>query len=192
METELLKRYLQQVGIFTEEEIQYSLPFFKEQTLLKNTYFIQEGAFCRQAAFINSGTFRSYYSSPAGEEVTYCFQFQGEMVTAYSAFITGQESVESIQALTKASILTVDIESLKILESQIPNWSLYMRRMAEQQYIGLEKRIFQLQRESAAERYQSLLKNHPDYIKNIPLQYLASYLGITQRHLSRVRKEVSF
>lgn len=49
METELLKRYLQQVGIFTEEEIQYSLPFFKEQTLLKNILFIQEGAFCRQA-----------------------------------------------------------------------------------------------------------------------------------------------
>lgn len=180
------------MGFLRKRRFNIVLPFFKEQTLLKNTYFIQEGAFCRQAAFVNSGHFDPITVLLAGEEVTYCFQFQGEMVTAYSAFITGQESVESIQALTKASILTVDIESLKILESQIPNWSLYMRRMAEQQYIGLEKRIFQLQRESAAERYQSLLKNHPDYIKNIPLQYLASYLGITQRHLSRVRKEVSF
>jgi ribosomal protein L10 len=55
----------------------------------------------------------------------------------------------------------------------------------------LETRFFQLQRDSAAQRYSTLLTNHPDYIQNIPLQYLASYLGITQRHLSRIRKEIT-
>ena len=42
------------------------------------------------------------------------------------------------------------------------------------------------------QRYGNLIKNQPEYIQNIPLQYVASYLGITQRHLSRIRKEITF
>ncbi|MCZ8285856.1 MAG: Crp/Fnr family transcriptional regulator, partial [Bacteroidia bacterium] len=56
----------------------------------------------------------------------------------------------------------------------------------------LEKRIFQLQRVHAKQRYDDLLKNHPEYVQRIPLQHIASYLGITQRHLSRIRKELVF
>ena len=64
--------------------------------------------------------------------------------------------------------------------------------MAEQEYINLEKRIFVLQRESAENRYKSLLQTHPHYLNSIPLSYIASYLGITQRHLSRIRKTVFY
>jgi hypothetical protein len=64
--------------------------------------------------------------------------------------------------------------------------------MAEQQYIELERRFFQFQKNTAAQRYKELLINQPEYVQNIPLQYLASYLGITQRHLSRIRSEVAF
>jgi hypothetical protein len=60
--------------------------------------------------------------------------------------------------------------------------------MAEQEYIKMEKRIFILQKESAEKRYEDLLNNQPLYLQLIPLSYLSSYLGITQRHLSRVRK----
>jgi CRP-like cAMP-binding protein len=63
--------------------------------------------------------------------------------------------------------------------------------MAEQEYLKLEKRVFMLQKEKAERKYQDLLENHPDYLKHIPLNYLASYLGITQRHLSRIRKEIA-
>lgn len=68
----------------------------------------------------------------------------------------------------------------------------FLKMIAEQEYLELEKRFFQMQRDSAAKRYASLLYNQPNYIQEIPLQYLASYLGITQRHLSRIRKEISF
>ena len=74
----------------------------------------------------------------------------------------------------------------------IENWIKFLKIVAEQQYIELEKRIFQLQKNNAFERYSDLLKNHPEYLQNIPLQYLASYLGITQRHLSRIRREICF
>ncbi|MNL38520.1 hypothetical protein D3C87_1607400 [compost metagenome] len=62
--------------------------------------------------------------------------------------------------------------------------------IAEQQYLELENRLFLFQKEKAKERYIDLLKNQPLYVQQIPLQYLASYLGITPRHLSRLRKEI--
>ncbi|MNY26270.1 hypothetical protein D3C86_1601080 [compost metagenome] len=64
--------------------------------------------------------------------------------------------------------------------------------IAEQQYLELEKRLFLFQKEKAKKRYMDLLENQPDYVQQIPLQYLASYLGITSRHLSRLRREIVF
>lgn len=69
---------------------------------------------------------------------------------------------------------------------------MFLKLIAEQQYLELENRVFQLQKETALQRYTSLLNNHPEFVQEIPLQYLASYLGITQRHLSRIRKQISF
>ncbi len=63
--------------------------------------------------------------------------------------------------------------------------------MAEYQYIELENRIFQLQNSSAQKRYTDLIEQHPEFIEEIPFGYLASYLGITQRQLSRLRKNVT-
>ena len=67
-------------------------------------------------------------------------------------------------------------------------WLLFSKQVAEHNYVKLEQRILLLQNENATTRYQELVDNHSEYIQNIPLGYLASYLGISQRHLSRVRK----
>jgi hypothetical protein len=72
------------------------------------------------------------------------------------------------------------------------NWLLFRKLMAEQEYIRLEKRIFSFLKDKAKQRYSDLINNNPDYVQLIPLQYLASYLGITQRHLSRLRRELIY
>ncbi|MNY11874.1 hypothetical protein D3C86_1449250 [compost metagenome] len=114
------------------------------------------------------------------------------MIAAYSSFITGNPSVEAIQAISQVSLLVIQKNKLDelVLENQI--WTQFLKVIAEQQYLELEKRVFQLQKETAAQRYASLLQNQPQFILQIPLHYLASYLGITQRHLSRIRKEITF
>ena len=70
------------------------------------------------------------------------------------------------------------------------NWLKFSRFVAEQSYIEMENRLLAIQMESAKKRYEDLIENHPDYLQNVPLKYLASFLGITQRHLSRLRKEI--
>lgn len=183
-----MKSYLKSFNVLSDEEIGILLQSASTKVIDKYEYFIREGEVCKEVAFIKSGIFRSFYISGKGEEITYCINFPGNMMTAYSSFITKQSTPENIQAICPAELLTVPVGLIDQWSAKGSSWSHFLRIMAEQQYIELEKRVFQLQRDNAIQRYSSLLKDHPEYIKNIPLQYLASYLGISQRHLSRIRK----
>jgi CRP-like cAMP-binding protein len=187
----MIKKYLRSFKLFTEEQIDEFVRCTVSRQLNKNECFSREGVTCNEVAFIKSGIFRSYYISNEGEEITYCFRFPDDLLTAYSSFITGNPSVETLQAISSAELLVIKKYDIKQLVDQDHNWTVFSKIMAEQQYLELEQRVFQLQKNSATERYTQLLKNHPEYVQQLPLHYLASYLGITQRHLSRIRKEIS-
>ncbi len=186
-----LKAYLKSFNILTEWEIDSFAERLRFKKIEKNDFFIREGAVCKEVAFIVSGLVRSFYYSSQGEEVTYCFLFGGSFLTAYSSFIRQIETPENIQALTDVTVYTVSRQEISALEKSSYNWLKFLKVLAEQEYVNLEKRVFMLQREPAEKRYKNLLSNHPEYLQMIPLNYLASYLGITQRHLSRIRKTVT-
>ena len=188
----MIKNYLKSFNILTNEEIENFVQLCTKKDLKKADYFIREGEICKEVAFILSGTLRSYFVANKGEEITYCITFPNNLMTAYSSFITGQSTEENMQAITSVELMVIPQHKINELASRNPNWMKFLKVVAEQQYIKLEKRIFQLQKNNAAQRYEDLIKNQPKYIQNIPLQYLSSYLGITQRHLSRIRKEISF
>jgi CRP-like cAMP-binding protein len=188
----MITNYLKSFNILTDNEIEDLTNLSTRRALNKMDYFIREGEICREVAFILSGTFRSFYISDKGEEITYCITFPNNLMTAYSSFITGQNTYENIQAITPVELLVIPKNKIDDLVLKKPNWVLFLKVIAEQQYIELEKRIFQLQKSNALQRYTDLTRNQPEYIQKIPLQYLASYLGITQRHLSRIRREMSF
>ncbi|MCQ9635711.1 Crp/Fnr family transcriptional regulator [Chryseobacterium sp. WG23] len=188
----MIQDYFRMFNIFSENEIEEVLHLFETRKLEKNDCFVQEGDPCKEIAFIESGIFRSYYISDQGKDTTYCFRFPNDLMASYSSFISGAPSMETMQAISNADLLILRKDKIEELVRNNSNWTLFLKAIAEQEYMELERRFFQLQRNNAAQRYADLLKNQPDYIQNIPLQFLASYLGITQRHLSRIRKEISF
>lgn len=188
----MIKNYLKTFNILADNEIDELINLSTRRNLNRTDYFIREGEICKEVAFILSGTFRSFYISGKGEEITYCITFPNNLFTAYSSFITGQSTDENIQAITPVELLIIPKNKIDDLAMKNPNWVKFLKIVAEQQYIELEKRIFQLQKNNALQRYSDLIKNQPEYIQKIPLQYLASYLGITQRHLSRIRREIFF
>ncbi len=188
----MIKNYLKSFHVLTDGDIENFIQLTTKRSLHKSAFFIRETETCQEVAFVLTGTFRSYYISDKGEETTYCITFPNNLMTAYSSFITGQGTEENIQAITPAELLVIPKHKIDDLVLQNPNWLAFMKIVAEQQYVELEKRIFKLQKNSAKQRYIDLLQHQPEYVQNIPLQYLASYLGITQRHLSRIRKEISF
>ena len=193
MNIDSLKHFLQSFNILTVIEIDDFIQLINYKRFKKGEYFIKEGEICKQIAFVLTGSLRSYYTSDKDEEVTYCITFPNSLMTAYSSFLTAQPTMENIQAITNTELLIIPKDKFEKLVQQNPNWWVYvLKTIAEQQYIELEKRIFQLQKSDATKGYADLLKYQPEYIQKIPLQYLASYLGISPRHLSRIRKEVSF
>ncbi|MGJ1197301.1 Crp/Fnr family transcriptional regulator [Sphingobacterium spiritivorum] len=187
-----ISSYLKSFQLFTASEVDVIASHFKPKSLKKGDYFIREGNYSNEVALVVSGIFRSYYLTDNMDEITYCFRFPEELLAAYSSLIQRTPSLENIQAISNAELVVISAEDIRKLDDLYPGWIRFQKVIAEQQYIELEQRIFQLQRQQAIERYTSLLQNQPDYIRLIPLQYLATYLGITQRHLSRIRREIVF
>jgi len=186
-----MKKYLKSFNILTDDEIDSFESKIKHKHLKKGDFFITEGKTCKEAAFVTSGLLRSFYYSSTGEEVTYCFTFSGSFLSAYSSFLSQTGTRENIQALTDIELYYISRDEILKLEQFSPNWLRFFKFIAEQEYIKMENRIFLLQKENAEKRYEDLLTNQPEFIQLISLNYLSSYLGITQRHLSRIRKSIS-
>ncbi len=186
-----MKDYLKSFNILTDDDIDLFESKVNRKYLKKGDFFIKEGKISQEVAFVVSGLFRSFYYSSSGEEVTYCFTFSGFFISAYSSFISQTKTVENIQALTDIELYSISRNEILKLEQSSSNWLRFFKFIAEQEYIKMEKRIFLLQRETAEKRYEDLLANQPEFLQLIPLNYLSSYLGITQRHLSRIRKSFS-
>lgn len=183
--------YLKSFRILSNEDIDLFLSLTTIKKIKKEDFFIKEGRTCKEVGFVTKGLLRSFYYSSSGEEITYCFTFKNSFVTAYSSFISQTHTQENIEALTDVEILLISKKHIEQLELSNTNWLRVFKKIAEKEYIKMENRIFLLQKESAEIRYNNLLLNHPEYLKHIPLRYLASYLGVTQRHLSRIRGRIT-
>ncbi len=190
MKSASLQAFLQSFDFLTEDEIESFQQLATFRKIPKGDFLIKGGSVCTEVAFVMTGILRSFYLSSTEEEVTYCFRFSDSFSSAYSSFLQEVPSQESLEAITDVEVLVWSKEQIQQLETKSCNWTRVLKILTEYEYIELEKRIFILQRESAENRYADLLQNHPNLIKEIPLNYLASYLGITQRHLSRIRKAV--
>ena len=184
--------FLEETGLFDKNEIDHFLSFGKSVYLKKGENFISDGEIAKKFAFVKSGLLRSYYYSAGDEEVTYCFSFPNELIAGYASLITGEKTKENIQALADCELIEFPKRVMDELVEEKRNWLQFAKQIAENKYLFVEKRIFILQKENAITAYKELLKNHSDYLQKIPLGYLASYLGISQRHLSRIRKQIRF
>ena len=188
----MLREFLEGFKILSDNNIAEFEQLLKIKYIKKGDFFIQNGATCKSIGFLLSGIFRTYFISDKGDEVTYCLNFPNNFLTAYTSYLTGNSTQENIQAIEDAELYIISKEEIENLASRKLNWVVFLKFMAEQQYMELENRIFQLQKKNAVSKYKNLMEHYPQLIQKIPLQYLASYLGITQRHLTRIRKEISY
>ncbi|MBK8056170.1 MAG: Crp/Fnr family transcriptional regulator [Saprospiraceae bacterium] len=183
-----LKQTIRNVISITEEDLDFMLSLFKPLMLKKDDYFLEIGKHCNQVAFIKAGMLRIYYPNDKGEDTTCYFSLPNEFVTSFSSFTSGSPSIENIQAILPTEIFVIEKQDLEMLYNKVPVTQEFGRKAAENLAIMMEKRISLFLNNTAEERYQYLLKNNPILIQTVPLQYLASYLGISPQHLSRLRK----
>jgi CRP-like cAMP-binding protein len=156
----------------------------------KGDLFVSEGQVCRYVAFNKKGIFREYYYHD-GIDRTTDFIFQDFFFSAYTSFINQTPSQVYIEALTDSQTLVMDYKTKQKLFDLVPEWERLARRITEDHYKAKVNRVNILAGLSAKEKYEDLLKNgNKEIIRNIPLQYIASYLGITAETLSRIRKKM--
>ena len=182
--------YLKQYNLFTDSEINEFISLATISTIKKGDFFIKQDEICTTLSFVNFGIFRSFYYSNNDEEVTYCFTFPNTLLVAYSSFITQNKSEENLQALTDSEIISISKKELENLAESNNKWLNFLKIIAEKEYVELEKWIFNHQKSNAQKRYVDLIHSNPQFVQQIPLHYIASYLGITQRHLSRIRASI--
>ncbi|WP_400190811.1 Crp/Fnr family transcriptional regulator [Hymenobacter sp. B81] len=187
-----MKAFFASLGLLSEAELQQLDGLVTARTLAKGEWLIRAGSVCHELVFLRQGLLRSFYTRDNGDEITYCLTFPGRLMTALSSLITQQPTEENIQALLPCELLVLRRPALEALYAGSCAWTRVGKRLTEQQYVEMEQRIFALQKLSARQRYQQLLAEHPDYLQHVPLQHLASLLGITPRHLSRLRREKTF
>jgi CRP-like cAMP-binding protein len=137
-----IKSFLKSFNILTDIEIDDFIQLLTYKLLKKSAYFIREGETCKQVAFILSGSLRTYYRSDKAEEITYCITFPNNLMTAYSSYLTSEPTQENIQAITTTELIIVQKDKLEALAQQNLNWIYFLKTIAEQQYVELEKEYF--------------------------------------------------
>ena len=111
-------------------------------------------------------------------------------LASVASFLNATPSNESIRALTDARVWRIDRQELRKLLEEMPAFKDYYLGLLEWQIGCIDKSRHELLVLSAEERYHRLITTEPELLQRIPLQYLASILGVTPRHLSRIRKAV--
>lgn len=159
---------------------------FEEIVLPKNELLLAEAKTCRHLYFLCQGAIRGYYTLE-GKEITHWFAFENDFVTSFHSFITGEPAVENIQLLEGCVLLSITKEKLTQLCNQYHEIERVVRIAYEKYYIRLEERFVNNQFKTAAGRYEKLLNETSHILERVPLGMVASYLGITQETLSRVR-----
>jgi CRP-like cAMP-binding protein len=183
-----MKSVFQSIHHFTENELNLLDVLITFRKLKKGDFLQRENEVCNEVVFIKKGILRSFFFNNKGDEITNCFAFENEFMASFASFITKEKAEENIQALTDTEVQVLSRKSLEKLYQSGYNWQETGRKLTEIEFVNLNKRMISFQKLSGAQRYEELFQHHQKYLQFIPLQYLASYLGVTPRHLSRIRK----
>jgi CRP-like cAMP-binding protein len=162
---------------------------FRELHLKKNRHLLKPGMNCNYLAFIQEGCFRVYYPDKKNKEIIIWFSFPEMVITDLLGFHTTGKAVFYVEALENSILYKITKQDLEKLYNQYPVYREFGKKFAEEALIILMQRTMSLHTKSAEERYRELL-HIPDFMQKIPLKYLASYLGITDTSLSRIRKKI--
>ncbi len=163
---------------------------FEHTILPKNTLTLKEGKINSDYIFLENGFMRSYVFDTYGNEVTTNIFNPKQMVFEVGSYFQRKPSTENIEAITECNIWIGKYDSFQNLFHSLPEFREFGRAILVKGFISFKERTISMINEKAEQRYVKLLKDSPEIFQHVPLKYIASYLGITDTSLSRLRKEI--
>ncbi len=183
-----LEQYIQTYFEVDDSKLPEIAACFYPQKVKKGDYLLKQGRVCGQMSFISSGLIR-IYTEVDDKEVTQWISTPGYFVTDLASFIFNTQARWHIYALTDCELFTIDKTKYIELGNMIPEWHQLEKLFIAKCFVMLENRVCKHLHMSSEERYKELLVEQPDLFNQVPLQYLASMLGMTPETLSRLRKK---
>lgn len=168
---------------------QLFLTYIKEVNFPKGHILLKAKKKEKNIYFIKKGIVRAY-SKTENNEITFWFGKEGDAILSMKSYVSNQKGYEDIELLENCELYKLNTEDLQKLFKEnihISNWG---RKFAEQELIKTEERLISRQFRTAKERYKEFIEQNPDLIQRVSLGNIASYLGITQVTLSRIRSEI--
>ncbi|TKC01981.1 Crp/Fnr family transcriptional regulator [Pedobacter cryotolerans] len=156
----------------------------------RKTRLLNAGETSDAIYFIISGAARVYYLDKEGVETTSWFLFENEFLISVYSFFTGEPSFEYLETIEDCTLIMLNRGTLNELYLQYLEFNVIGRKLTEYYYIRNEKQANDLRMLTAKQRYQALFTSNPKLINRVSLGYIASYLGISQETLSRIRKQI--
>lgn len=184
------KKYLQEKYQLTGDEWSIIQNYVEVISLPKYEYFVQKGKVCRKMAFVAHGVLR-FCMERDGLDITCYFASENNFVGDPDSFFTHRPSDKNIQALTNCELIGFGLENFKKMHVECPRFEKITQMIDHDVMMGLMSQRDFIQHAEAAVKYQKFLEQYPQIIQRVPLGYIASFLGITQQSLSRLRKQLS-
>jgi CRP-like cAMP-binding protein len=191
MEQEELIQFFETTRLISRQKAEEIATQFASRTFAKGEYLLKEGKISNDYVFLREGFMRAFAFDTEGNEVTTNFYPSKQVVFEVSSFFTRTPSRENIQALTECRVWCITYEELNTLFHTLPEFREFGRHILVKGFAALKERMLSMITETAEERYRKLLDTHPEVFQHAALKHIASYLGITDTSLSRIRKEFS-
>jgi len=163
---------------------------FEDRKFLKNEFFLREGK-VSDLLYLAEGLMRAYTFDLKGDEVTTNFFAKGRQVFDHASFFLQTPSEENIQAITDCIGYSITFEKMNTIFHSIPEFREYGRGMLVKELVSYKKRTLAMINKSAEQRYEDLIKDDKEIFQSAQLKHIASYLGVTNSSLSRIRRDFS-
>jgi CRP-like cAMP-binding protein len=183
---ELLKKIKSSMHLRPEAEA-YFKSISNVKVVTKGEILIRQGDTVDRIFFVNDGCLRSYCIDKSGKEHTLQFAVKDWWISDYIGIHSNEPATLTVECLSDANIIEFDSKKINEIYTRFPEFEPFQRRNLERHIVSLQKRILNQLQLSAAERYDLFLAQYGDIEKYVPNYHIASYLGITQESLSRIR-----
>ena len=162
----------------------------KVQKSRKGEVFLEHRQRCRYFYFVDKGFIRLYYLDLGGQEITHWFSAENMMITSPFSFFRDETNILNFESLEDSEFILITRDQLNLLSDRIASANKAFQSLFVEFAMRLSRRIMSIHTESAEYRYLKLLEEHPLIFQKAKLAHIASYLGITQQSLSRIRRNL--
>ncbi len=182
-----LKDFLADVLQVAPDLIPQVMSYYREETIDKNVYLAEKDCGCSKLYHIEEGYVR-FFNYTEEKVITHWIFGPGQLVTDVAGFFLQEPAKWHIQTLTPVKASVLSYEDYQRLRSDIAPWDLQEKKLIIKLMAALENRVYALLSMNAEERYQYLYRSDSEMFNQLPLQYLASMLGMSPETLSRIRR----